>query len=140
MTFIKTFKSLCMIIRVDDVTYIKMQFAHSKLCNFISSWEIIKRYQETMLKVLSGMKSLILKLKLCNFITSWKLIKTPQNFVRVLSCLKLIKICHKTGMKFWSQFPYKSVLCIRCRLYIFYQVCVWAAPLTFINKLCRAQT
>ena len=85
----------CMFIRVYDVSYVETQCNHSKLCNYISSLEIVKmtiklckrfffheinKNMQIMFCTLAGMTSLTPDTKLRNFINSWTLIKTPHHF------------------------------------------------------------
>ena len=96
-----TISTLCMRIRVYDVTYVETQFDYSKYCNFINLWELVKttikwceRFYSIKLTKISKAKQrwnvLYIRgydvthagLKLCNFTTSWELIKTPQTAVQ----------------------------------------------------------
>ena len=93
-----------MLIRADDVTYIKTQFNHLKLCNFISSLKMVKNtiklcrrffLHKSNMKRKPGVESLMSNSKLFRFITLGKLIKTPENFVQGFLSVKLTNVCHK---------------------------------------------
>ena len=118
----------CLFIRVYDVIYVLIQFNRSKLCNFISSWKMVKNTiklyyrrcfiyksnknaQKTrgdIFYAFADMTSFTLNAKLCNFITSWNLIKAPQNFVQRSFSIQLTKIWYKNRGELWPQFPFKN--------------------------------
>ena len=108
-----TFKSqlayICMFIRVYYVTYVEIQFIHSKLCNFISSWKMVKNtiklYRMFLLRKTNkkfqnkpGVKCFVHSWVwrhlrwIQNFVTSWNLNKTPQRFLKNFFSIKLTKI------------------------------------------------
>ena len=111
---------LCMFIRVSDIIYVETQFNDSKLCNFISTWEMGKATIKLCKKFFFHKfnkntqrkpwmkcfvhslvsRHLTLDSKLCNFITLWELIKAPQNFVQGTFSIKSLKICHKNRGEF----------------------------------------
>ena len=79
---------------------------HSKLRNFINSWEMAKttikrckwlnwKTRDELLCAFAGMTSLTRDSKLCNFITWWELIKTPQNFIQGSFSTKSFEFCYK---------------------------------------------
>ena len=107
-----------MFIGMDGVIYLAIQSNYFKLCNFISSWKIIKNTIKPCRRLLlhkinrnmqrkSRLKCFVhsrydvitLNSKLYNFITLWKLMKTPQNFLQGSFSVRLTKLCHKNGGK-----------------------------------------
>lgn len=112
-----------MFICVYDVNYIKTQFNHSKFCNFINSWQMLKttielrkrfyfhkinkkngkKTRNELFCSFAGMTLLTLGSKLCNFVTSWELIKTQKNFVQSSFFIKSLKSCYKNVVSFWPE-------------------------------------
>ena len=106
---------LCTFIRLYGVTYVKIQFNHSKFSKFISSWKMFektfklcrrfflhktnkktaKRTRSEMFCTFAGMTSLSLNWIICNFMILWNLTKMPQNFVQSSFSIKLKKKCYK---------------------------------------------
>ena len=136
-----------MFFRVYDVTYAEIQFNRSRLCNFTSSWKMVKNtiklyYRRSFLHK-SNEKCKENQGVIC-FIHSrvWRHIRWMQNFVTLKLCevwwnrhktlyngLNLFN-CQifdiKTGVKLWPQFPFK------CLLMVYFQVycsCVSIQPL-----------
>ena len=105
----------CMLIRVYDITYIAIQFNHSKLSNFISSWKMVKnttkrsrwfflRETDKKMKRKPGVKCFVyLRVwrhlrwikKLCNFRASRNSTQIPQKFAPRSFSIKLRKLCYK---------------------------------------------
>ena len=110
-----TINIFCLFIRVHDVTYAEIQFNRSRLCNFISSWKMVKapenfiiggvfslkvtknakKTRGDMFYTFAGMTSHKLNAKLCNYIISWNLMRPPRNFIHRSFSIQLNKICQK---------------------------------------------
>ena len=117
-----TISIFCIFIRVYHVTYVKIQFNHSKLCKFISSWKMgqhlgqyfflhktsenqwwnvlyISRYDVTY----AEFKTLLL----------YNLLKSDQNTAKLCKgsfSIKLTKYATEAGVTFWLQVPFKMVV------------------------------
>ena len=133
MTLTKNSKSLHispisvfrLFISVYDVTLVEIKFNHSKLCNFTSSWKMVKntiklyyrkrflhksnknvrKTRGDMFYAFVGMASHAPNTKLCNSVTSWNLTKSPQNFVQCSFSIELTRIWHKNKGKSLASFP-----------------------------------
>ena len=111
-----TVTMFCMLIRVYDVTYLKLHLNHLKLHNFTGLWKMVKNtiklYRRLFLHKTNkkckeiqgkmfctfGCDVSYAEFKTCNLITSCKLIKRLQNLLQGYCSIKLTNICHKNGV------------------------------------------
>ena len=129
----KTISILCMFIRLYDVTYIEIQFNYLKLCNSISSWEMVK----TTIKLCKrfffhkinknmqrkpGMKYFVHLQVWCHSLWIQNSARPDQNttnFVQGCFSIKSRKLCHKNRSDFFGfRFPLNKQNC-----YYYYSHC-----------------